>query len=170
MYICSRCHREVDYVLGKKNGRHLCKSCYNTLSNKLHKDAHYIRVARYRKKNKDKIAKRAMEFRRNNPEKVKEYYRKGYKNYRTKHLEKMHTQKAMALGLFVENVNWTKIYKRDKGTCQLCSKPVDFMMSLDHVIPFSKGGKHERKNVQLVHKRCNYRKNRYSRKPEYYTS
>lgn len=67
---------------------------------------------------------------------------------------------------FVEYVSHFAIYMRDKGVCALCRRPVDLRlkppdsmsMTLDHVLPLSRGGKHERGNVQLAHWACNSRK------------
>ncbi|MGH7666898.1 MAG: HNH endonuclease, partial [Candidatus Dormibacteria bacterium] len=51
------------------------------------------------------------------------------------------------------------IYVRDRGTCGLCGERVaDADLSLDHVIPISKGGLHQPDNVQLAHRSCNSRK------------
>ncbi len=55
------------------------------------------------------------------------------------------------------------IYERDGWQCQLCHQPVRQGLrspnprsaSLDHIVPVSLGGKHERANVQLAHLRCN---------------
>jgi hypothetical protein len=60
----------------------------------------------------------------------------------------------------------TEIYARDGWVCQICSKAIDRektfphpkSASLDHIIPISKGGTHEVKNVQCAHLRCNIRK------------
>jgi hypothetical protein len=51
--------------------------------------------------------------------------------------------------------------------CGICGKKVNKKhkhphkqaATLDHIIPLSKGGKHEKKNVQLAHYSCNSRKN-----------
>lgn len=58
------------------------------------------------------------------------------------------------------------VYERDDWVCQLCSIPVDpkakhpdpMSASLDHVVPFARGGHHVWDNVQLAHLRCNVRK------------
>ena len=55
---------------------------------------------------------------------------------------------------------------RDNWRCQLCGDKVNKKLlsphlmapSLDHIIPFTKGGTHERKNVQLAHLSCNMKK------------
>lgn len=65
-----------------------------------------------------------------------------------------------------DQVPLQEIYDRDRGQCGLCHGRVapDFEATrkslphapvLDHIVPISKGGKHERSNLQLAHFRCN---------------
>lgn len=76
------------------------------------------------------------------------------------------TRRARKRGAFVATVYPHEIYERDKGTCQLCHEPVDIevkwpdekSLSLDHVIPLARGGKHCPENVQLAHLGCNNHK------------
>ncbi|TWG10723.1 HNH endonuclease [Actinoplanes teichomyceticus] len=59
-----------------------------------------------------------------------------------------------------------EIYERDGWVCGICKQPVDrtlifpnlWSVSLDHVIPLVRGGKHRRDNVQCAHWLCNSRK------------
>lgn len=75
-------------------------------------------------------------------------------------------RRARKRGAFVEPVDWLDIYQRDGGRCQLCGGRVDRRCRyphhqtpvLDHIVPLSRGGRHERKNVQLAHNGCNNRK------------
>lgn len=68
------------------------------------------------------------------------------------------------------NRAWAKrmmlhLLARDGAACQLCGKPIDFDFnldrnapdgpSIDHRIPFSKGGKAEPGNFRLAHRLCN---------------
>jgi len=65
--------------------------------------------------------------------------------------------------LFVEGVSFEEIYERDKGICQICGRPVDINLqyidkyspTIDHKVPLSKGGLHEKTNCQLAHRYCN---------------
>lgn len=54
------------------------------------------------------------------------------------------------------------IYERDSWTCQLCLEPVDrdaitgdWMPTLDHVVPRSKGGSDDPSNLRCCHAWCN---------------
>lgn len=50
------------------------------------------------------------------------------------------------------------------ATCGICSEPVDmtlqhpdiFRASVDHIVPFSRGGTHEMGNLQVAHLYCNF--------------
>ena len=52
------------------------------------------------------------------------------------------------------------IFKRDDGKCQYCGTTKD--LTIDHIIPRSKGGKSTWTNLVTACKRCNSRKSDYS--------
>lgn len=57
-----------------------------------------------------------------------------------------------------KKVHFTRqnVFKRDEHKCAYCGSTKD--LTLDHVIPRSKGGKHSWKNVVACCKKCNYEK------------
>lgn len=65
-----------------------------------------------------------------------------------------------------EAFSYRDVYERDEWTCGICAGPVDRSLewpepksvSLDHVIPLSKGGAHAPANAQCAHLVCNVRK------------
>lgn len=60
---------------------------------------------------------------------------------------------------FIEDLDRYEIYNRDEGQCGLCGKSVDINdFHLDHIIPLSRGGTHESRNVQIAHAFCNQSK------------
>lgn len=56
----------------------------------------------------------------------------------------------------VPPVNRREVLRRDKHACQYCGSTKK--LTLDHVIPRSKGGKHTWDNVVIACERCNSRK------------
>lgn len=66
----------------------------------------------------------------------------------------------------VNKLSVREVWERDRGVCQLCRKKIDWKlswpdrksMSVDHIIPLSKGGTDEAVNVQAAHLGCNCRK------------
>lgn len=59
-----------------------------------------------------------------------------------------------------------KIYFRDEGLCGVCGEPILLShkyphpesLTLDHIVPLSKGGAHSQYNIQLAHWTCNINK------------
>lgn len=47
------------------------------------------------------------------------------------------------------------VLQRDRGLCAYCGEPAD---TVDHVVPRSRGGRHEWTNVVAACRRCNHRK------------
>jgi 5-methylcytosine-specific restriction endonuclease McrA len=75
-----------------------------------------------------------------------------------------HRRRALIKGAATgEPVNLADIAERDGWRCGLCDEPIEPALewphpaskSLDHVVPLSKGGRHDPSNVQLAHLRCN---------------
>ena len=64
---------------------------------------------------------------------------------------------------WVEQVTFDNVYHQSKGVCGICGLPVPYDKSpdnlwaatIDHIIPLSRGGKHEMSNCQLAHRLCN---------------
>lgn len=81
-------------------------------------------------------------------------------------LARAHARRVDKLGLGPsKRVVFSFVGDRDGWVCQLCRLPVDrdatvrsLKPSLDHVLPVSRGGRHELGNVQLAHVLCNLSK------------
>lgn len=88
---------------------------------------------------------------------------KYYKLHPEKAKDNAKRRRAVIKNVIVEKFTSTEIYERDKWICQVCRKRVNKRLkwpdslspSLDHIIPVSHGGTHERRNVQLAHLFCN---------------
>jgi len=105
------------------------------------------------------------EFKTNRPEKKycsKQCRSKAYYSSETKR-EERRRYRARKVNAYVSRVVTKDTYKRDKGICQICGKPIDLKyksphpmsLTIDHIIPLSLGGTHEPKNVQIAHMICN---------------
>lgn len=138
--------RKKHYQDNKERLKKLSKEYYKNNKTKVDK---YFKE--YRENNVITIRKRAKIFRKNNIE-----------YYRTKDNERRARDKKA----FVKDVIPKEIYMRDGWICQICKKRVNKKLkwphplsaSIDHIIPFSKKGTHEPKNVQLAHLICNMKK------------
>lgn len=81
------------------------------------------------------------------------YYMKRHKEKRVQQIKEM----------FVEEVDYDALYKRDRGICGICGLPViydknadnDWSGTIDHIVPLSAKGEHSMRNCQLAHRVCN---------------
>lgn len=65
-------------------------------------------------------------------------------------------KRALKLGVFVERVSRSKLYRIHKGRCGICGERCrEKTFEIDHRIPLSKGGEHSYDNCQPSHSRCN---------------
>lgn len=76
---------------------------------------------------------------------------------------KSYKARASRHGVPYEPVNRQRVFKRDGWQCGICHEAVDpelgyphpGSVSLDHIVPMSKGGPHTYENTQCSHLRCN---------------
>lgn len=62
-------------------------------------------------------------------------------------------------GAYIEHVDPLSLYHEQNGVCYMCLEQFDFKdMEMDHLIPLSKGGKHEVSNVKMCCGTCNRKK------------
>lgn len=65
-----------------------------------------------------------------------------------------------------EQINHTEVFEEHGWICHLCGSEIDqragkddwMRVTLDHIIPLSRGGTHTRDNVAPAHWRCNMEK------------
>lgn len=145
----------------EKNGSQ-CKECGEILPLSLHIQALYC-SDQCRKAVKHRVNNA---WRRANKEIAYGYYKRwAAKNYDIVSAHR-HKRRAMEKFAFVEEVDSTLVYERDGWRCGICggsispSKrwPDSGSVTLDHIIPISKGGRHEYANCQAAHFGCNSRK------------
>lgn len=98
-------------------------------------------------------------------EKHKEKYKSRRKVYlatpdgRAMYRRYTQTRSALRRRAFVEVVDPRSVYEEQGGVCYLCLCRSDFSdCHLDHVIPLSMGGRHERENTAIACATCNLSK------------
>lgn len=82
------------------------------------------------------------------------------------HESRVVARRARMQGAMVEPVSRRRVFERDGWRCQLCRRLVrrDVSMghllepTIDHIVPLSRGGTHEYRNVQTAHRKCNSKK------------
>lgn len=80
--------------------------------------------------------------------------------------DRQNKRNALLYAVFVEEVSLAFLFTRDKGCCQLCGAVLSLATpwpdpktpTRDHIVPLTKGGTHERANLQLACAECNIRK------------
>lgn len=73
--------------------------------------------------------------------------------------EKAARRRAVLAGVTVEAVDRNAIIKRDRRICYLCGKFLKWReVTLDHVIPVARGGKHTANNLRVACGPCNFSK------------
>ena len=95
-------------------------------------------------------------WRKNNPEKARELWRK-----------EAHQRRAAKRAACAEKFTREEVLDRDGWRCGICGKrigktykhPHPRSASLDHVVPLARGGNHTLANAQAAHLECNLRKN-----------
>lgn len=135
-----------------------CKSCV-----KEHRDKEY------RRKYDKKYRLEHLEYRKmlvanannKNREKYKEKRREYLKTDAGIQMYKRQTQKRYALKkkAFREDVDMSELFSESGGKCFYCEKELTIKtMTIDHYIPLSKGGLHEKANLRVSCLRCNLSK------------
>lgn len=95
------------------------------------------------------------------------------RNYWRRPSAKAHwdARRARKVAAFDEIVRRDVVANRDRWRCHLCGKninpdavwPEAQSLSMDHLVPLSRGGRHSYANIRAAHLRCNLSKNAQAR-------
>lgn len=124
------------------------------------------RAVAWQQANRDAYNERLRQWREANPERAAAITRRYRQANPEANCENTRRRQAMLKGVTVERVDYLAIAERDGWTCHLCEMPVNPAIrgrtrearSFDHVIPITRGGRHEASNIKLAHFGCNSRK------------
>jgi len=141
-------------------------------------------TARYRARHPEKIAAASAAYRAANREKILEKKKAYWISHREERLayarayrlahpevrkaystterelaasrERRHLRRTRQASVPSERVDVSVLLERDRGLCGICGKKVKRGdVSLDHILPVSRGGPHTYANVRVAHLRCN---------------
>lgn len=147
---CFRCENFKPFVefygskLNKDGLRGYCKTCVKVMSGQWyqnHKERCKINQMKWCLKNRDKRSTQNKEWRKKNPEKQKGINKREYAK-----------RKTNKLGFF-DMKQWRNILDFYGHVCMACGESKD--LTIDHVIPLSKGGIHDHSNIQILCNICN---------------
>lgn len=163
---CKKCEKTLDESnfyndRSKPSGKKpRCKSCDKLSIDKNRRreyEKKYWSEPSRREKKKEQIKKSMIKNMDNHKRKRKEYLlTENGINTQRKAGQVTRCKKANA---YIEHVDPLELYQEQNGVCYMCLEQFDFKsMEMDHVIPISKGGKHEISNVKMCCPECNKKK------------
>ena len=124
----------------------------------------------YYEANKEIMKAKTRKYAKENPEQTKAYLKAWIEANPDKYIEqrqiRSNVRRVRLYGGKYEKFTYAEIFERDNWICGICNEPIDKELkwpdgksvSLDHIIPVSKGGNHIPANVQAAHLGCNIRK------------
>ena len=112
----------------------------------------------YRNANKEYFAEQMRKFRQNNPEYHARVMREWSQRHPDKVRERDRARRARKLGnggTFTHQ-EWEAIKQRYNYICLRCGRrEPDIKLTVDHIMPLIKGGRHSAENIQPLCKSCN---------------
>jgi 5-methylcytosine-specific restriction endonuclease McrA len=110
----------------------------------------------YYKRNREHKIRAAIEYCKNNPDKVARW-RKNADQYRRRVHNLNRKLRIKQTGkLSIDLV--PRLMALQKGKCRACGKPLKDDYHIDHIVPLAKGGPNTDSNCQLLHSKCNLSK------------
>lgn len=165
---CKRCAVPKLFSEYKKNKENrdgldtTCKTCRNELwrvwyyakdqTDRKKKQRDYDKKNR---KSRDKVNK---EWKLKNPEKVAEYEKTCRKRTNIKIRLRSRARRYKIKDGKVTQEDIRDLFKLQNNTCPYCPKDISKEYNIDHILPLSRGGLHEKANIQLTCPKCNLSK------------
>lgn len=180
---CTACHQQLvldefsKAPVGKYGRQPKCKKCFSNYYNENKKDI-LKRVKEYNLKNKEKIAEYQKNYKTNNQDKLRNYKKEYYRKNRSKIIKKVIDWSKEHPNQYYQNQRAAahrrraRIHKNGNNTltaqeikdlfkqhpyCEYCG--IEEALTLDHIIPISKGGQNCLENVTIACNKCNSSKN-----------
>lgn len=159
MASCRKCGVELAegenwYPSNAKTYNYICAECVNIYKrqwDEAHRERERERKHQWYKAHREEQLECQGQWRENNPD----YNRQWVKNNPDWVAARDHRRRALKLSATIGPVDYAAIYERDK-ICIYCGSDED--LTIDHLIPLSRGGAHRQENLAVACGSCNSRK------------
>lgn len=165
VFICTKCGIEKDAIYFNKRSNRpkgyssACKQCVLEYK-RATKDRNNQRVRERRKKNPELFRKyektRSTESKERRKVKNREYNKRAYQENKIYFIEKSRRRKQRLVGTFTQQ-QWLDVCNQYNNQCLRCACN-NCALTIDHVLPISKGGTNTIDNVQPLCMACNLSK------------
>ena len=122
----------------------------------------YATDAKYRNKIKAKVADRARDrFKTEQQRELQREYQREYSNrpeVREHRRLKARERRHRLGGGRKHRRYWRQLNEKQSNRCALCNELMGADVTVDHIVPVSRGGGNEPENLQAAHRACNTRK------------
>lgn len=162
---CSRCHTWVPLNEFVQHSGHTsgvgswCKACVNQDSRRFREEnpgrTKFFR-ARYKAANRDAVLRKKREHARKSASSVRETLRRWRENNPDRVRAQKWRRKSRETGCFSSD-EWSDLKQRYGNRCLCCGRD-DVSLTVDHVVPVSRGGSNDIVNIQPLCQSCNSKK------------
>lgn len=127
----------------------------------INKDRIKLLCKKWQKENIQYVYKYQKEYKNNNLETVRGYISKAMRKYRGLHPERVREQKLKRRNVSGEfsRQDILNLLIAQKRRCVNCNIKLDNSYHVDHIMPIKLGGNNDKKNLQILCKSCNLKKN-----------
>jgi len=160
--VCGKeCPATTEFFYKHRDSLHAkCKSCYNQYQSEKHSSLKYKEKRKERLANqRDHINARQRDYYSKNPDKWREYYQQRDLDNPEGALARVHKRRARIKGNggAYSAKEWKDLCDLFGNKCLACGNTT-LPLTVDHVIPLSKGGTNDITNLQPLCKPCNTNK------------
>lgn len=167
--VCRRCgeakplrefHRTKQNKDGHSGACKPCVSAYVIEWQRRYPEKMAAKAARYREKNRERLSRRGKEMRLKEPERLAANRQRYLAKKPFAVTDACRRRRAKLKNApRVEKYDSLDIANRDGWKCHICGKKVHRrQLSMDHLVPLSRGGDDTPQNVALAHRTCNNRR------------
>jgi 5-methylcytosine-specific restriction endonuclease McrA len=153
---CNDCERKYQREYKAKNSDRV--NAYQRAWSSENREKETARHKRYVEKNRELISalQRAYAATEKGMSVIRKYRLKNKERYQANDHNRKKKRRARMHGGRVTVAEWIEIKARYKSRCVYCGSRQNITM--DHIVPLAKGGRHEPTNIQTACRRCNTRK------------